>query len=360
MDSKPKILVIDDEDIVIKSTLRTLQKNDYEMEYAYSGETALGMIARNRYDLVITDLMMPGINGIEVLKRIKKDYPEITVIMFTGFATVESAREALKLGAFDYVPKPFTPEELREVVKNALAAHEKKSDSKMLDLMAIVSHELKSPTSVIHTTAETLHRGYFGNLDPEQQKIVESILRNCSYLEDIIRNYLDLSKMEMDSLESFQENINLVNDVIMPVINVPEYNFNMKKMEIRTKFDETPVIHGDPNLLKIVVTNLVNNAIKYGTAETAIDIVLEKSGNGYQFSVRNEGVGISQEDIDSRLFKKFSRLKQKGTEGIKGSGLGLYMCRKIVDKHGGRLWAESETGKWVKFNVFLPAAPREA
>ena len=111
-------------------------------------------------------------------------------------------------------PNHLLPEELRDVVKNALAVKDKSSDSKMLDLMAIVSHELKSPTSVIHTTAETLHRGYFGNLDPEQQKIVESILRNCSYLEDIIRNYLDLSKMEMDSLESFQEKINIIEDVI--------------------------------------------------------------------------------------------------------------------------------------------------
>jgi len=230
MEKKPRILVVDDEDIVIRSTIRTLQKDDYEIEYAYSGETAMAMIAKGSYGLVITDLMMPGINGIEVIKRVKADHPDVTVVMFTGFATVESAREALKLGAFDYVPKPFTPDELREVVRNALASREKNSDSKMLDLMAIVSHELKSPTSVIHTTAETLHRGYFGNLDPEQQKIVESILRNCSYLEDIIRNYLDLSKMEMDGLESFQEKINLVDDVVMPVISVPEHVNNMKKM----------------------------------------------------------------------------------------------------------------------------------
>ncbi len=354
MEKKARILVVDDEDIVIKSTIRTLQKNDYEIEYVYSGESALAMIEKDPYDLVITDLMMPGINGIEVIKKIKADHPDTTVVMFTGFATVESAREALKLGAFDYVPKPFTPDELREVVKNALASREKSSDSRMLDLMAIVSHELKSPTSVIHTTAETLHRGYFGNLDPEQQKIVESILRNCSYLEDIIRNYLDLSKMEMDGLASFQEKINLVDDVVLPVIQVPENMNNMKKMEIRTNFAEKPAIQGDPNLLKIVITNLVNNAIKYGSPETPIDIALEKSGTAYTFSIRNEGVGISQEDIENKLFRKFSRLKQKGTEGVKGSGLGLYMCKKIIEKHGGKIWVDSEPGKWVKFSFSLP------
>jgi len=224
----------------------------------------------------------------------------------------------------------------------------------MLDLMAIVSHELKSPTSVIHTTAETLYKGYFGNLDPEQQKIVESILRNCSYLEDIIRNYLDLSKMEMDNLESFQQNINFAQNVVLPVVNIPENLNNLKKMRIVTQFDVEPEIQGDPNLLKIVVTNLINNAMKYGREETEIRISIAKTEGGYLFSVFNEGVGISKEDMETKLFQKFSRLKQKGTEGVKGSGLGLYMCKKIIEKHGGKIWAESEPGKWVRFNVFLP------
>ncbi len=354
MEKRPFILIVDDEEIVIKGTMKILQRENYELDHAFSGEEALEKMKTRTYDLVITDLMMPGINGIEVLKRIKTDYPDVIVVMFTGYATVESAREALKLGAFDYIPKPFTPDELREVVKNAIEAKEKKSDAKMLDLMAIVSHELKSPTSVIHTTAETLYKGYFGNLDPEQQKIVESILRNCSYLEDIIRNYLDLSKMEMDNLESFQQNINFAKDVVLPVVNIPENINNLKKMRIVTQFDIEPEIQGDPNLLKIVVTNLVNNAIKYGREETEIRIGIAKTEGGYLFSVFNEGVGISKEDMETKLFQKFSRLKQKGTEGVKGSGLGLYMCKNIVEKHGGKIWAESEPGKWVRFNVFLP------
>ncbi|MCX7679419.1 MAG: response regulator [Spirochaetes bacterium] len=359
MEKRPKILIVDDEDIVIKGTTKILQRENYDLDSAYSGTEALEKMKVTDYDLVITDLMMPGLNGIEVLKKIKSDYPDVIVVMFTGYATVESAREALKLGAFDYIPKPFTPDELREVVKNAIEAKEKKSEAKMLDLMAIVSHELRSPTSAIHTTAETLYKGYFGKLDPEQQKIVESILRNCRYLEDIIRNYLDLSKMEMDNLESFQKSIDFINEVVIPVINIPEHQNNLKKMSIKTDFATTPIINGDPNLLKIVVTNLLNNAIKYGREETEIKLSMKKVEGGYIFSVYNEGVGISKDDIERNLFKKFVRLKQKGTEGIKGSGLGLYMCKKIVEKHEGRIWAESEEGKWVQFNVFLPERKSE-
>ncbi|MBN2159154.1 MAG: response regulator [Spirochaetes bacterium] len=354
MDKKVKILIIDDEDIVLKSCLRILKNDSYEIDTTYTGDEGLKRADEKEYDIVITDLKMPGISGMEVLSSLRKNKPEVTVIIFTGFATVENAREALKMGAFDYIPKPFTNEELRNVVENAVKSREKDSNAGMLDLMAIVSHELKSPLSAVQTTAQTLYQGYLGNLDPEQQKTVEKILRNCEYLEDIIRNYIDMSKMDLDNLESFTQKINLVDDVIRPIIEVPENAENMKKMPIRAEFAVSPLVNGDPNLLKIVVTNLLNNAIKYGTPETPITIRLVEDDAGYTFSIRNEGVGISKEDIEQRLFKKFSRLKQKGTEGVKGSGLGLYICKKIIEKHQGRMWVESKIGECATFCFAIP------
>ena len=354
--SDVRILIVDDEDIVLKSSMRILRKNQYTIDTTYSGKTALEYASKNPYHIVITDLKMPGMDGMQVLEEFQKQYPDTLVIIFTGFATVETARQALKSGAFDYIPKPFTPEELRSVVENAVKAIDSNDEeSNMLDLMAIVSHELKSPLSVMHTTAETLYKGYFGNLDDQQQKTVETILRNCQYLEDIIRNYIDLSSMGIDELKSFKEKINFIDDVVMPVIDIPEYRNNIKNMTIRQDFNAAPAINGDPNLLKIVVTNLVNNAIKYGTKDT--DIVLEVSEEDGKcvFSVYNQGVGIAKEDMEEKLFKKFSRLKQKGTEGIKGSGLGLYISRSIIEKHNGNIQVDSEPGEWVKFTITLPA-----
>lgn len=349
-----KLLIIDDEDIVLKSCRKILSKrDDLEIHTALSGDEGLETVEKENFDIVITDLKMPGTGGMEVLKRLKKDKPGITVIIFTGYATVETAREALKNGAFDYIPKPFTPEELRDIVDNAIQSRESESDTQMLDLMAIVSHELKSPVSVVHTTAETLYKGYFGNLDPQQQKTIETILRNCEYLEDIIRNYIDLSKMEIDDMKSFQKRINLVEDVIDPIIKIPEHVNNNKNISINTEFEVEPEVYGDENLLKIVVTNYVNNAIKYGKPGTEVKIRLSQKEDSYIFSVYNEGVGIPGEDMD-KLFNKFSRLKQKGTEGIKGSGLGLYICRKIIEKHKGKVWAESKYGEWVTFYFSLP------
>ncbi|MBN1497676.1 MAG: response regulator [Spirochaetes bacterium] len=354
MDKKTNILIIDDEDIVLKSCLRILKNDEYEIDTVKSGEEGLRRVAEKQFDVVITDLKMPGISGMEVLADLRKNRPDVTVIIFTGYATVENAREALKAGAFDYIPKPFTSEELRSVVDNAVKAREKNSDAGMLDIMAIVSHELKSPVSAVHTTAETLYRGYLGNLDPEQKKTVERILRNCQYLEDIIRCYIDLSKMDIDNLESFSKDIDLVNDVIRPVVDIPEYKDNLKSMPLVTEYGVMPRVNGDPNLLQIVITNLLNNAIKYGTEGTPITIRLTEDGANILFSINNKGVGISKEDMEQKLFKKFSRLKQKGTEGVKGSGLGLYICKKIIEKHRGRLWAESVVGDYVTFFFTIP------
>lgn len=349
-----KILIIDDEDIILKSCEKILKRReDLEIDTAQNGLEGLEKAKSKKYDIVITDLKMPQLGGMEVLKTLRKEQPDVTVIIFTGFATVDTAREALKLGAFDYIPKPFTPDELRNVVDNAINARQNKAEAAMLDLMAIVSHELKSPVSVVHTTAETLYKGYFGNLSPEQQKIIETILRNCQYLEDIIRNYLDLSKMELDSLESFEQEIDIYDDVIKPIVEMPEHANNIKNMKLNLNIEVKPKIKADANLLKIVVTNFVNNAIKYGKADSTIKIELKQINNEYVFSVFNEGVGIPPEGMD-KLFKKFSRLKQKGTEGIKGSGLGLYICKSIIEKHKGRIWAESEYGSWVKFSFSLP------
>ena len=354
MSKRVKILIIDDEEIVLKSCLRILKNEDYDIDTVFSGDEGLKRAGEKEYDIVITDLKMPGKSGMEVLETLTKTQPETTVIIFTGYATVENTREALKKGAFDYIPKPFTNEELKNVIHNAVKARENSAYAKLLDLMAIVGHELKSPISSVQTNALSLYGGYLGELDPAQQKTIESILRNCQYLEDIIRNYIDLSKMDLDNLGSFNKQVDLINDVVLKIIQIPENSKNIKQMEIATDFKVSPIINGDPNLLEIVVNNLVNNAIKYGKPSSKIEISIFEEDKNFIFSIYNEGVGISKDDIENKLFKKFSRLKQQGTEGVKGSGLGLYICKKIIEKHNGKMWVESEVGKYVKFYFSLP------
>ncbi|RPJ48583.1 MAG: hybrid sensor histidine kinase/response regulator [Candidatus Latescibacterota bacterium] len=351
------ILIVDDEEIVLRSCRRVLKDSGYEIETAASGEEAEEKLRERRRDIVVTDLKMPGMGGIELLKRIKERTPEQVVIVFTGYANVATARESLKLGAFDYVPKPFTPDELRDVLANAAKSLCEKGPAKMLDLMAIVAHEFKSPVATVHTTVETLYGGYFGELNEQQRHGLETIMRNCQYLEDILRSSIDLAKMEWNDLEIRKEKVRLVPDVIQPVLDTPEYRTNLKKMRLVPKLGDVRELTGDPNLLRIVVGNLVNNAVKYGRPSTDIEIEAREEAEHAVLSVRNEGAGISREDIEGRLFKRFERLKQKGTEGVKGSGLGLYICRQIVERHGGRIEVDSEVGRYARFVVRLPVDP---
>jgi signal transduction histidine kinase len=353
MSDQRHLLFIDDEDIVLKSCHKVFKNAGYDIDTARSGEEGLFKAASKKYDVIVTDLKMPGIDGLEVLRRLKKDKPQQVVVVFTGYANVSTARESLKLGAFDYVPKPFTAQEIRDVVANALKKADDDKSTAMLDLMAIVAHEFKSPVSTVHTTAETMYRGYFGSLTAEQQHSLETVLRNCQYLEDIIRSYIDLTRMELDNLEFTPRPVDLRREVVEPVIETPEYQENLKKMRLVPRFEDVPTIAGDPNLLKIVVNNLVNNAIKYGTPATDVRVDVTPCRTGARLSVYNEGAGIPAADMATRLFTRFGRLKQKGTEGVKGSGLGLYICKQIVDRHGGTISAVSEPGKFAQFVVEL-------
>lgn len=160
--------------------------------------------------------------------------------------------------------------------------------------------------------------------------------------------------MELDDLESFHQKINFVDDVVKNVIDIPEYSSNIKNMPLVIDYQVKPVIEGDPNLLQIVVTNFVNNAIKYGTAGTEVKVTVFEKDNEVIFSIYNRGVGISKEDAETKLFGKFERLKQKGTEGTKGSGLGLYICKKIVEKHNGKVWIDSVPGEYANFFFSIP------
>ena len=293
-----KLLFIDDEDIVLRSSRRIFAGTDYEIETAPSGDRGLAMAMDKDYDIVVTDLKMPGLGGMEVLKALRRDRPKTTVVIFTGFSSVDTAREALKNGAFDYIPKPFTPDELRSVVANAVEARRDAAGGKMLDLMAIVSHELKSPLAAVQTTATTLQRGYFGKLEPEQQKIVETIIRNCSYLEDIIRSYIDLSKMELDGLSTFKERVPFASAVVAEALNMPGIRDNVRKMEIVTEFEGDPVIDGrpepaqDPGRQPGQQRHQVRLRGDAGPAQAG-----PRRTASSVFSVRNEGVGISPEDL---------------------------------------------------------------
>jgi two-component system, OmpR family, sensor histidine kinase MtrB len=219
-----------------------------------------------------------------------------------------------------------------------------------------MAHELMSPVVTIQTTAQCLRAGYFGELSPEQQEGVATLLRNCQYLEDMLQGYVDLSMIELDALDFRGARVDLAREVVAEVLASHGYQANLKAMPIVTACAEVPPIIGDASLLRIVLGNLISNAIKYGQAGSEIRVGVSRDGDHATLSVYNHGVGISQGDIDTRLFGRFQRLRHAGTEGVKGSGIGLYLCKRIVEAHGGRIEADSVPGVYAEFRIRLNLA----
>lgn len=250
-------------------------------------------------------------------------------------------------------------EEIARLLRHAL---EKTSQSDQIEkhyqaykeMLGFVAHELKSPLSSIITLTRTLSEGYFGKIDEQQRKILHRIINKVEYLDAMSNQYLNLSRFERNMLELRPRLVDFVEDVIEPVIELlmPQIDERSVKLERDYESSVFPV-RCDPDLVKIVVLNLLSNGIKYGNKNGILRISIEKQFKKFSISVWNEGPGFSDAE-KHRLFKKFSRLAAKELIERKGSGIGLYVSWKIIQLHGGRIFAESEQGSWARFAVQLP------
>ena len=224
-----------------------------------------------------------------------------------------------------------------------------------LEVLGFATHEIKQPLGILKGYLIMLRDKTIGPLSTDKQKqAVDSMLRSTNRLIDMSDKYLRLSKIETGELEITKKRFGLFQEVINPLIRRETMNANEKRMKItieNKKAFEMVEIEADPLLLDVVYTNLVSNAIKYGREGGEISLGFKENEKGFSFNVRNEGEGIPQNKLET-VFEKFMRLDEKSP--LRGSGLGLYNTREVIVRHGGKIWAESEQGKWVKFIFTLP------
>jgi hypothetical protein len=233
-------------------------------------------------------------------------------------------------------------------------------------ILYFVAHELKSPLSAIATVGHTLLGGYLGNLTPQQAERVQRMVAGSNYLIHLVSDYLDLSQIETGEMPYHPlPAVELVEEVVRPVVDMQAPAAANRDMKIETDLEylNAPC---DPNLLRVVFNNLLGNAVKYGREGGAILVRLVRraffdytdAGQRQRsywavFSVHNEGVGFSPEQ-KQRLFARFQRLHHPEHKGVTGSGLGLYISRQIVLKHGGEITADSQAGQWAEFRFRIP------
>jgi len=223
------------------------------------------------------------------------------------------------------------------------------------EMLGFVSHELKSPIASMAGDANLLVGGYLGPLEEKQREYIDKIIGKSRYLLNLIGDYLDLARIEAGRLElELQPAVDFVAEIVEPSLDILQSQIDVQKQRLVRSLPSGKVeIECDPNLLKIVLVNLIGNAVKYGSEGGEIRLGVEQTPKELIVSVWNEGPGFPSEQR-SQLFRKFSRLKTPELSKRKGSGVGLYTTWKIIQLHGGKIWANSEEGCWAEFILRIP------
>lgn len=222
-----------------------------------------------------------------------------------------------------------------------------------MEMLGFVSHELKNPLTSAIMSLHTVKDGYLGEINPDQRKSLESTAQSLDYFQDMIKDYLDLSRLEKGELEVKKTRLLLRSGIVMPVLEGLSQELQGREMIVDNHIPEDSVVNADGNLLRIIYDNLLSNAVKYGRTRGRILLDAQDGPNSVTLGVSNEGDGIPAEKV-SMLFKKFSRLDTPDRVAHRGTGLGLYICKEIVEAQGGEIWADSQMGEWVKFSFTLP------
>lgn len=362
MEEHAKILIIDDEEIVLDSCQQILAGKDYEIRTAQDGILGLGMVEEYQPDLVFVDLKMPGISGFEVLEKISEIDPTIVAIVITGFATISSAVEAMQSGAFDFLPKPFTPDELRLITqrgfekrKLVLETLALRREKEMLrnHFAAIVSHELKSPLAAVQQYLMTLTSELSDQLTDDQARRFERMQTRIDDLIKLIHTWL--KAMTVD-IESIRENFSptFIPIVVAKAVESVQPHAIRKDISISSSTTEqiTPV-NGDEGTLVEAVVNLIGNSVKYSPPGSKVDVLVEESDEQIIITVKDNGIGISKEDLPF-IFEDFYTGKRK-QNAERSSGLGLALTRRIIEAHDGSISVNSELGQGSTFEIRLPA-----
>jgi two-component system NtrC family sensor kinase len=235
----------------------------------------------------------------------------------------------------------------------ALNAELRTINRNYMEMLGFVSHEMKNALGSAIMGLYTVKDGYLGEITPEQKQSLEAVAHSLDYFQDMIRNYLDLSRLEKGELEVNLSQFALRPRVVQPVLGDLTREMQARRMTVENRIPEGLVARADANLLRIVFENLLSNAVKYGREGGAIVLEAQEGTERLTLSVRNDSEGIPPDKLPL-LFRKFSRLDTPEYAGQRGTGLGLYICKEIVEKHGGEIEADSRLGEWVKFSVTLP------
>ena len=362
MSGNATILVIDDEEAIRDSCCQVLVKAGYRTETAENGDRGLRKVGAVRPDLVLVDLKMPGMGGMELLEKIREIDPSIISVVITGYATIESAVEAMKRNAYDFLPKPFTPDQLRIVIRRGLERRSLAIESERLrrekelmreNFVTLVSHQLRSPLASVRQYFGVIREGFAGDVTDKQKEIIEKAGKYLDDLMQLINDWLDMARIDSGRMVARFEPVAL-EPLLSEILELakPLAEAGKVTLDLHLGHDTCPA-YGDRESLKQAITNLVSNAIHYNREGGTVVVSTREQGHGLVVEVADTGIGISRDNLPF-IFDEFFRVKSSQTRHVSGTGLGLPIAKRIIEAHNGRIEVSSELGKGTTFRILLP------
>ena len=367
-----KVLVIDDEPGIRSGVSRILNSfrvaypfmdEDYtfEVQEAATGEDGIKILDREKPDILLLDNKLPGIQGIEVLEYIRNKKYDIVVAMITSYASLDVALKAHKFGATDFIPKPFTPQELKSSIENISKqqylkriTHTINEDGKKMryQFLSVLSHELKAPLNAIEGYLRMMQEKQAGDRIDDYTTPIERSLQRIQGMRNLIMDLLDFTKIRLERKDEKIEEVHLSNIASNAIITVQPYAIQME-LSIKLTIKSDAVIMADPTDMEIIFNNLVSNSVKYNKPGGKVEILIDSDENDVIIIFSDTGIGINDAD-KKNLFAEFVRIKNERTRNISGSGLGLSIVRKVIELYNGTISVDSKPDIGSTFTVRLP------
>jgi signal transduction histidine kinase len=356
----PKVLVVDDEEWMRDACGQILGQEGLQVMTADDGQTGLELASRNAPDLILVDLKMPGMDGIAYLGSVKALDPEVVAIVITGYATLEVAVEAMKAGAYDFLPKPFKPTELRAVVRRgvehrsaalrASALLHGRAPAPELHL-AMLAHQFKAPLAVLRQCVEVVLQGYAGDISARARGMIEIAAQRADQMMKFVDDWLVLSRLEQGKGIQEVKTVNVA-ELVRSAVERVRQQAAAEKLTIRPVVAaDAGTIRADPDALDELLASILDNAVRYTPAGGSVTVAVDGTAEETRIAVRDTGPGISPEDME-HIFEPFYR--GKAQKGIPGTGLGLPIARRIAEAHGGRIEVATAPGEGSEFRIYIP------
>lgn len=366
----PRLLVVDDDELVSRTITGILRQRGFEV---VTCQTPLAALARDdlaQFNLLITDLRMPSMTGIELIQRIQAVNPQLCAVLLTGYASVESATEAMRTGAVDVLQKPVRSSALLGSVQRALEVQQLRSANKALHaevtarvaeleevnreldaFAARLSHDLRAPITTMTGIATLLQDELGDKLDDELRQLVGQMVTSGHEALKMTADLLEFARLGDAELERVPVDLSAVVEQVLDALRP-----DMPAGRVQLRVEGLCWVMGHAGLLRQAFTNLVGNALKYSASRPTIAIGVHGSVHSdgtHEICVSDNGVGFDPAQA-ANLFKPFHRLHSAAQ--FQGSGMGLANVRRIVERHGGTVWAHSQPGAGARFFVRMKAA----